>query len=128
MRGQRRVALAALSFLAAATVLTQLTASPHRWFVALLAPAVVLGITRRYLTAFVPFGLLGGMRSDAERDLHRRFVRLQAAGDAGKLNVISGGPISGWATHRLAAKTELCGICIIMADLGRQLIVRAYLC
>ena len=58
MRGQRRVALAALSFLAAATVLTQLTASPHRWFVALLAPAVVLGITRRYLTAFVPFGLL----------------------------------------------------------------------
>ena len=58
MRGQRRAALAALSFLAAAVVLAQLTASPHRWFVALLAPALVLGIARRYLRAFVPFGLL----------------------------------------------------------------------
>lgn len=61
MRGRashRRVALAALSFVVLAAVLVQLTASPHRWFVALLAPALVLGITRRYVRAFVPFGLL----------------------------------------------------------------------
>lgn len=112
---QRRVALAALSFVLAAAGLQPLSSSPHRWFVALLAPALVLGMTWRYVSSFVPFGLLlllyEWLRTGAHRiNPHAYYLPQIRADELIGLGTVPSVRLQGWlwnGTHRGPFENEL---------------------
>ena len=81
----RRDASAVLAFVAAAIALNVVTTASHRWFVALVAPALVLAMLGRYLRAFIPFALLllvyEWLRTEAHRINPHTYYRPQIDAD-----------------------------------------------